>query len=156
MSQGLRSIVRAWGKGARGAGFFVLLVAGSAAAGAVIALPLWLFATSARGLYTACVLCLAAAGILYAVVRAILRARRAPRDPALPRRSPLSGLLVVLQTLLFLAGLYLCVVLVAHGIWLLAIPVLLVWLVLVALLGLARRAAKAWRPGRNLPKIRKE
>ncbi len=156
MKDGLRSVVRAWGDGARRVVFFVLLVAGSAASGAAIALPLWYFATSARGAYTACVLLLAAAGILYLVVRAILRSRRVPRDTAQPRRSALAGLLAILQTLVFLGGLYLSAVLLAHGIWLFAILLLLVWLALVVLLGLARRAAKAWRPGRNMPRIRKE
>ncbi len=156
MRETLRSVVRAWGDGARKVGFFVLLVAGSAAAGAAIALPLWYFATSARSAYTAFVLILAAAGILYLVMSAILRARKAPRDTAEPRRSPLARLLAILQTLVFLAGLYLCAVLLLHGIWLFAIPLLLVWLALVVLLGLARRAANTWRPGSIMPKIRKE
>ncbi len=156
MSGGLRSVLRAWGEGARRAGFFILLVAGSAAAGAAIALPLWYFATSARGAYTACVLLLGAAGVLYLIGRAILRARKAPRDTAWPRRSPLAGLLAALQALVFLAGLYACAVLLAHGIWLFAIPLIVIWLGLIVLLGLARRAAKAWRPGRIMPRIRKE
>jgi zinc transporter ZupT len=156
MREGLRSLVRAWGNGARKLGFFVLLVAGSAAVGVAIAWPLWYFATSARGLYTACVLVIAAAGLLFLVVRAVIRARKAPRDLPGAASSPLSRLLAILQVLVFLCGLYLDAVLLSHRIWVFAVPLLLLWLGLLVLLGLARRAAKAWRAGRIMPKIMKE
>jgi len=156
MNEALRSLLGAWGRGARGIGFLVLLVAGSAAAGIAIAWPLWYFATSARGLYTACVLFLAAAGVVFLVIRAIVRAGTAPRDMPGSRRTPLAWLAAILQVIVFLGGLYFAAVLVSHGIWLFAIPLLLVWVALLVLLGLARRSAKAWRAGEIVPKIRKE
>jgi len=156
VNEGLRSLLRAWRSGARNAGFFVLLVAGSAAAGIAIAWPLWYFATTARGPYTACVLGLAAAGVVFLSIRALVRSRKASPDTPGPRRSALTWLLAILQAVVFLGGLYLAAVLLSHGIWLFAIPLLLIWLGLLVLLGLARRAAKAWRPGGIVPRIKKE
>jgi len=157
VSGGLRSVVRAWVQLAQKLGFFVLLVAGSAAVGAAIAWPLWFFATSARGAYTAFALILAAGGIAFAVVRAVLRAQRAPRESeGRPRRSALSGLIGVLQVLILLGGLYIAAVFFFHGIWLIAVPVLLMGLGLPLLLGLLRRAVKASRAAATMPKIMKE
>lgn len=139
MSRALRSLLRRWAELAQKVGFFLLLVAGSAAVGVAIAWPLWYFATKARGAYTAFALILAAAGIVFLIVRAIFRARRAP-EPAGPRRSTLSALLAVLQALIFLCGLYLAAVLFFHGILIFAIPILLASLGALVLLGLARRS----------------
>lgn len=151
----LRSVVRTWGQLAQKIGFLILLVAGSAAVGAAIAWPLWYFATSAREVYTGFVLILAAGGIVFAVVRGLVRARRMPHDGT-ERLRPLSGLIGVLQGLILLGGLYVSAVLLYHGIWLIAIPALLVSLGLLLLLGLARRLLKASRARATMPKIMKE
>lgn len=166
MSRALQSLLRAWAGHAQKIAFFLLLVAGSAAVGVAIAWPLWYFATHARGAYTAFFLILAAAGVVFLVVRAILRAIRGPREPAGPRRSALSALLAILQALILLSGLYLAAVLFSHGIVIFAVPLLLVSLGLLVLLGLARRAVKTYpearsartgsRHGSIMPKIRKE
>lgn len=156
MKEALQSLLRSWAQGARKVGFLVLLLVGSAAAGIAVAWPLWFFATSARRLYTACVLCLAAVGVVFVVIRAIVRARMTARDISRSRRSPLAWLAAVLQAAVFLGGLYIVAVLISHGLWLFAIPLLFVWLGLLVLLGLARRSGKAWRGGGIVPKIRKE
>lgn len=156
MNRELRSLVRSWGELGQKIGFFLLLILGSAAVGAAIAWPLWYFATSARRAYTAFALILAAAGVVFLIVRAILRARGAPRETAGPRRSALSGFLALVQAIVLLAGLYLAAVLFFHGVWIFAVPLVLVCAALLVLLGLARRAAKASRPRSILPKIRKE
>jgi hypothetical protein len=140
VSRELRSVVHAWGEAVKKLGFFVLLVAGSAAAGVAIAWPLWYFATSARQAYTFFALALAAGGIVWSVVRSILKARRA--SPTGHRRSVLSGFLAVLQALILLCGLYLSAVLFFHGIWIFAVPLLLASFGLPVLLGLARRALR--------------
>lgn len=82
MKRELGFVLRAWGEAARKIGFLALLVAGSAAAGLVIAWPLWYFATSARTAYTAFALILAACGIIFAIIRSILKGRNAPGTQA--------------------------------------------------------------------------
>ena len=63
----------------RVAAFLVAIVVGAAAAGAVIALPLWLFATRATAVYNWFVVVGLAGGVLAAVAARVLRgARRAP------------------------------------------------------------------------------
>lgn len=63
----------------RVAAFLVAVVAGAAAAGALIALPLWLFATRATGVYNWFVVVALAAGVLAAVAGRVVRgARSAP------------------------------------------------------------------------------
>ncbi len=156
MSGELRSLVRAWGELVQKLGLFILLIAGSAAVGAAIAWPLWYFATSARRAYTAFALILAGCGIVYAVARSVTRRRRMPQEAAVRRASGLSSLLGLLQVLILLCGLYLAALLFFHGIWIFAVPLLLVCVGLLVLLGLARRAVKASRRRGIMPKIRKE
>ena len=63
----------------RVAAFLVAVVAGAAAAGALIALPLWLFATRATGVYNWFVVFALASGMLAAVAGRVVRgARSAP------------------------------------------------------------------------------
>ena len=63
----------------RVAAFLVAIVVGAAAAGALIALPLWLFATRATVVYNWFVVVGLAGGVLAAVAARVLRgARRAP------------------------------------------------------------------------------
>jgi 1,4-dihydroxy-2-naphthoate octaprenyltransferase len=154
--QTLGLILHVWGEAVRKIGFLVLLVVGSAAAGFIIAWPLWYFATSARVAFTAFALGLAGCGIVFGVVRAILRGRNAPRDTGARRRSPLSSLLGALQAIILLCGLYLGTALFYRGMWIFAVPLLLICFGLLALLGLIRRGAKASRGASIVPKIRKE
>ena len=139
----MRGVLRGWLELAKKVGFFLLLVAGSSVLGLAIAWPLWYFAISARKAYTLFVLCIAVAGTLALAGRAMLRARKAPRDPGKPRRPLLSLLLFLLQTLAFLVGLYAVVLFVFRGLWLFAIPMLVIWLALLVALGIGRRAVKA-------------
>jgi hypothetical protein len=134
----------------RKAGFLVLLVAGSAILGILIAWPLWLFATSAREVYTISVLALAAGGIGYLVVRGFLRRRSAPRDPGRPRSSAVSGFLTGLMVIVGCAGLYFAAALLAHGTWVLGAGALVIWAGLLWLLGKARGAARG-RKARAVP-----
>ncbi|MDE0447626.1 MAG: hypothetical protein OXH96_13215, partial [Spirochaetaceae bacterium] len=63
----------------RVAAFLVAIVAGAAVAGALIALPLWLFATRATGVYNWFVVVALAAGALAATAGRVVRdARSAP------------------------------------------------------------------------------
>ena len=63
----------------RVAAFLVTIVAGAAVAGALIALPLWLFATRATGFYNWFVVVALACGALAAAAgRVVRRARSAP------------------------------------------------------------------------------
>ena len=61
----------------RVAAFLVAVVVGAAAAGALIALPLWLFATEATAVYNWFVVVGVAAGVLAAVVARVLRGAHA-------------------------------------------------------------------------------
>jgi hypothetical protein len=85
------------------AGFLGLLVVLSAALGALIALPLWLFATSAPRVYSLAVLAAAAAAALTAAVRRVLRS-----GISWPRAAEkaLAILLGIAKAALLLAGLY--------------------------------------------------
>ncbi|MCY4483642.1 MAG: hypothetical protein OXC12_12240 [Spirochaetaceae bacterium] len=72
----------------RVAAFLVAIVAGAAAAGALIALPLWLFATHATVVYNWFVVVGLAGGVTAAVVgRVLRRARRAPSTAGHLRRT---------------------------------------------------------------------
>ena len=63
----------------RVAAFLVAIVAGAAVAGALIALPLWLFATRATGVYNWFVVIALVTGVLAAVAGRVVRgARSAP------------------------------------------------------------------------------
>jgi len=85
-------------------GFFLLLVALSAALGAGVALPLWLFATASPRAYTAAV------GVAAVVLLAVFAARRIARPgiswPGAFRRL-LTILLAVAKGILLAASLYL-------------------------------------------------
>jgi uncharacterized membrane-anchored protein len=152
----LRSLIRSWGELASKFGFFVLLVVGSATMGVVIAWPLWYFATSARAAYTVFALLLALAGVVFAIVRSVIKRRNATHEASGRRRPLLSSFLVILQVLILLSGLYVAAVLFYHGIWVFAIPLLVACFGLLVLLGLARRASKISSDASVVPKIRKE
>jgi len=137
----VRKRLESWLEAARKIGFLILLLAGSAAFGFAIAWPLWLFATSQRQAYTIFAFCLAAGGLLALAVRRFIRRRGTPRDQGKPRRTILSVLLTILLTIVALAGGYLAAVLLYRGLWILAIPTLVVWAGLLWALGFARRAS---------------
>ncbi len=143
MNRLLRSVFASWREAGRKIAFFLLLVLGNAAAGAAIAWPLWFFATAARGPYTIFALAVVLAGIVFLAVRGTVRARRAPRDGRRSARSPLSACVAAVQVVVFISGLYASALLFFHGIWLFAVPLVIVWLGLLVLLGMARKATKA-------------
>ncbi|HVO38016.1 MAG TPA: hypothetical protein VMV03_03210 [Spirochaetia bacterium] len=143
MSRLLRSVFASWREAGRKIAFFLLLVLGSAAAGAAIAWPLWFFATAARGPYTIFALAAVLVGIAFLLVRGASRARRIPRHGRRPGRASLSALIAVAQAVVFICGLYVGVLLFFHGIWLFAVPLVVIWLGLLILLGMARKATKA-------------
>lgn len=94
------------------AGFLGLLVVLSAALGALIALPLWLFATSSPREYTAAVLAAAAAAAVTAVTRRVIRSGIGwPRLAA----KALAVLLGIAKAVLLLAGLYAAAAFAARG-----------------------------------------
>jgi hypothetical protein len=150
VSSELRRRVSAWIEAGRKTGFVILLVAGSAALGILIALPLWLFATRAREAYTITILALAAGAVVYLVVRAIVRRRSAPRDPGRPRGSAASALLTTLIVIVAVAGLYLVAAVLARGMWILGALAAAAWAALLWLLGRARGAARN-RKARPVP-----
>jgi hypothetical protein len=132
-----------WAETARGMGFFIILVAGSAALGFAIALPLWLLATRARQLYTILFLAATVGGVAFLLVRSALRRRRRSLDAPGSRRSPLAALLSAILAILVICGLYALAALAWQGWWLPALAALPVWAFLLWLLGRARRAVKA-------------
>jgi hypothetical protein len=142
VKSGLQKSIAAWIEGGRKIGFLLLLVAGSAILGFLIAWPLWLFATSARQAYTITVLALAGAGVVFLVVRAAQRRRRAVRDAGKPPRTFLSGLLTVLMVVVGIAGVYLAAALIVRGLWIIGAAVIAVWAGLLWLIGRARGATK--------------
>ena len=150
MSSGLRRRISAWIEAGRKTGFVILLVAGSAALGILIAWPLWLFATSAREAYTVTLLALAAGAAVYLVVRGVVRRRSAARDPGRPRGSAASALLTTLIVIVAVAGLYLAAALLARRIWILGAGAAVAWAGLLWLLGRARGAARN-RKTRRVP-----
>lgn len=150
MNRGLRRRISAWIEAGRKTGFLLLLVAGSAALGVLIAWPLWLFATSARQAYTITVLGLAAGGIIFLVARAFARNRWAAREPGRPRRSAGSVLLTALMVIVGCSGLYLWAALLARGIWILGVGAAVLWAGLLWLLGRARGAVRN-RKARTVP-----
>ena len=149
MRSGVRQKLENWLEAARKAGFLILLLAGSAALGLVIAWPLWLFATTQRQAYTIFALCLAGGGVLALAVRRVVRRREAPRDPGRPRRTVLTVLLTILLTIVALVGGYVAAVLLYRGLWILAIPALVIWAGLLWGLGFARRASKRRKERRD-------
>ena len=85
------------------AGFLALLVVLSAALGALVSLPLWLFATASPRAYTVAVLAVAAVAVGTAAIRRILRTGVSwPRVAA----KALVALLALAKVVLLLVGLY--------------------------------------------------
>jgi small-conductance mechanosensitive channel len=146
---GLQKRLESWLEALRKVGFLILLLAGSAVFGFAIAWPLWLFATSQRQAYTIFAFCVAGGGLLALAVRRFIRHRASARDPGRPRRTVLSVILTILLTIVALAGGYVAAVLLYRGMWILAVPALAVWVVLLWALGFARRASKRHKEGLN-------
>ena len=138
-----------WLEALRKIGFFILLVAGSACFGFVIAWPLWLFATTQRQAYTIFALCLAGGGVLALAVRRFIRVRGSARDPGRPRRTVLSVLLTILLTIVAVAGGYIAAVLLYRGLWILAAPSLVAWAALLWALAYARRVSNTHKARQN-------
>ena len=131
-----------WLEASRKAGFFILLIAGSAGLGCAIAWPLWAFATSERAAYTIFILCLAGGSLTAFTARAIIRSRRVARDPGKPRRTVLSLLLTFILIGVVLAGAYIAAVMLSRGLWILAIPACVLWAGRAWLVAFLRRLAK--------------
>ena len=142
MSSPFQKTVARWLEAARTIGFFLLLVLGSAAFGLALAWPLWLFATSQRKVFSIFVLCLAGAGLVAVVVRAIIRRQHSRRDPGRPLQALLSVLLTILIVVIAPAGAYLAAALLYRGMLIFAIPAALVWVGLLWLLGHLRGRTK--------------
>ena len=147
---GPRRTASQWRDAAAGAGFALLLVAGCGVLGLVISLPLWAFATGARGTYSLVVMAAAAAGIVYLVVRAILRRRAAARDPSVPRRSTAAGFLAVLMVVVGLCGAWAAAALLVRGLWIMGSAGALAGGLLTWALGRWRNAAIARKARRLL------
>ena len=64
------------------------------------------------------------------------------RDPGKPRRTVLSFILTLVLVGAVLAGGYIAAVMLSRGLWILAIPALILWAGLVWLLAFARRRSK--------------
>ena len=149
MRGGVRRRLETWLEAVRKVGFFILLVAGSAAFGLAIAWPLWLFATSQRQAYTIFAFCLAGGSLLALAVRRFIRLRTSAHDPGKPRRTLLSLLLTILLTLVALAGAYVAAVLLYRRLWILAIPTVVVWAGLLWALAYARRVSNRRKERHN-------
>jgi hypothetical protein len=142
MKNTARQTLARWFEAGRKIGFLLVLAAGSAALGLLISWPLWYFATSARHAYTVTVLVLAGAGLVFLVVRSVLRSRGATRDPGRPRRTVLSAFLTFLMVVVGFGGAYLAAAFLARGLWFLGAADLAAWGLLLWVLGRARGAAK--------------
>lgn len=94
------------------AGFLALLVVLSAALGAAISLPLWLFATSRPAAYTVAVLAAASAAIVAAIVRRV--ARSGIGWTRVGAKALAAGLAIV-KVAILLAGLYAAAAFAARG-----------------------------------------
>jgi peptidoglycan/LPS O-acetylase OafA/YrhL len=128
--------------GAR-AGFLALLVVLSAALGALIALPLWLFATTSPRAYTAAVLAVTAAAAGAALVRKALRNGISwPRAAA----KALAVLLGLAKAVLLLAGLYAAAAFAARRLFLPAVAGALVFLAASTWIGYGVRAGTPRKP----------
>ena len=147
MKNRLQRSISGWLEAARKIGFLLVLAAGSAALGFLISWPLWLFATSARQVYTITVLALAGAGIVTLIVRSALRSRGATRDPGKPRRTFVSAFLTFLMVIVGFGGAYLAAAFLARGLWIIGAVGIAAWGILLWALGRARNAAKS-------PKVR--
>jgi hypothetical protein len=93
-------------------GFLALLVVLSAALGAAVSLPLWLFATARPAAYTVAVLAAAAAAIAAAIVR---RAARSGIGWHRAGAKTLAAMLGVVKLAILLAGLYASAAFAARG-----------------------------------------
>jgi len=142
VKNGFRKTLARWVEAGRKVGFLLLLVAGSAALGFLISWPLWLFATSARKAYTITVLGLAAAGVIFLIVRSVQRSRTATRDPGKPRRTFISVLMTVLMVPVGFGGVCLAAAFLVRGLWVFGAADLAAWGILLWVLGRARTAAK--------------
>ena len=149
MRDGLRRRLETGLEAVRKIGFFILLVAGSAAFGFAIAWPLWLFATSQRQAYTIFAFCLAGGGLAALAIRRFVRLRKSAHDPGKPRRTLLSVLLTILLTLVAVSGGYFAAVLIYRGLWILAVPAVVVWAGLLWAMAYARRASNRRKERRN-------
>lgn len=147
MKNNLRKTLARWLQAAGKIGFLLVLAAGSAALGFLISWPLWLFATSARQVYTVTVLALAGAGSVALIVRSALRSRAAARDPGKQRRTFLTALLTFLMVIVGFSGAYLAAAFLARGLWIIGAVDIAAWGLLLWALGRARNAAKS-------PKVR--
>jgi hypothetical protein len=150
VKSGLRATLAAWIEAGRKIGFLLLLAAGSAGLGFLIAWPLWLFATTARRAYTIAVLGAGGAGIVLLAVRAAQRRRKAVRDPGKPRHTPLSVLLAVMMGIVGIAGIYLAAALFIRGLWIIGAADIAIWAGLLWLMGRARGASMS-RKVRPIP-----
>ena len=142
MRNSARKTLARWLEAGRKIGFLLVLVAGSAALGLLISWPLWLFATSAREVYTVTFLALAGVGVVSLIARSVRRNRRATRDPGKPRRTFLSLLLTVLMVIVGFGGAYLAAAFLARGFWTIGAIAVATWGLLLWALGRARNAAK--------------
>jgi hypothetical protein len=156
VSGSLRRTMARWLEAARTIGFFLLLVLGSAACGLAIAWPLWLFATAERRLFSIFILCLAVAVLAAVVVRAIIRRRRARRDPGRPLRALLAVLLTILIVAVALGGAYLAAALFYRGMPIFAVPLVLAWAGLLWLLGFLLGRTKVRKAGAQPAENRSE
>jgi len=142
VKEGFQKSLAAGLEGIRKAGFLLALVAGSAALGFLIAWPLWLFATSARQVYTTTVLSLGGAGVVFLTVRAGQRRRKARNEAGKPPRSLLAVVLTALMVAVAITGAFLAAALVVRGLWVIGAAEVVLWVGLLWLIGRGRRAAK--------------
>ena len=120
------------------AGFLALLVVLSAALGALVSLPLWLFATASPRAYTVAVLAVAAVATGTAAFRRILRTGVSwPRAAA----KALAVLLILAKIILLLAGLYAAAAFAARRLYLPAAAGSLVFLAAAAWIGWGVRSS---------------
>ncbi len=138
----LARLLRGWREIGAGIGTLVALVAICGALGAAIALPLWLFATSERRIYTIVVAAAAAAGIVYLVVRRLARppAGGGAEGGRTARRalgSLASALVAVLRVVLLVATVGATVSLAGGGRWLAALPAAAAALAVAAWIGIS-------------------
>ena len=123
-------ILKGWLSLLRRAGLLLGAAAAAAGLAALLSLPLWAAATAAPAVYSLAVVGLFSAAVVFLVIRAALRAHRAPRNPASPRRNLGRVLLSTVVVLAFAAGLYGAAFLAARGLWAAAAPLLVLWLAL--------------------------
>ena len=104
-----------------GAGKLLLLLLVCTAAGALVVLPLWKFATASPKAYSVFVLAISAAAVVFLTVRRIRRAGIASFAKSLLKFAIVAG------------GLFVCIILVFSGKRFLALPMLLAMIFLYGL-----------------------